>query len=42
MQDGEQQQSPKSDSWADETVDALAALVVVTALTLMALWFVIS
>lgn len=42
MQDGDQQQPPKSDLWPDETVDAIGAFVVISALTLMALWFVIS
>lgn len=42
MQEGEQDQAPKGGFWPDETVDAIAAFVVISALTLMALWFVIS
>lgn len=42
MQEGEQQQSSNDHFWADETVDAIGAFVVVAALTLMALWYVIG
>ena len=42
MQDDEQQQPSKSHFWPDETVDAIAAFVVISALTLMALWYVIG
>ncbi len=41
-QQGDQEASPKGDFWPDETVDAIAAFVVISALTLMALWYVIS
>lgn len=42
MEDGDQEQPRKGGLWPDETVDAIAAFVVVSALTLMALWYVIS
>ncbi len=38
----EKEQQAASAPWSDETVDALAAVVVVSCLTLMVLWFVIS
>ncbi len=40
--DKEAEQRTPTGIWTDETVDAIAALVVVTCLTLMVLWFVIS
>lgn len=43
MQDnGQQSQRAESQYWADETVDAIGAFVVVTCLVLMAMWYVIS
>lgn len=38
----EAEQRTPTGIWTDETVDAIAALIVVTCVTLMALWFVIS
>lgn len=44
QQEQEQQEESKAKSafWPDETVDAIAGFVIISALTLMALWYVIS
>jgi len=42
MQEGDQKKSSNDHFWPDETVDAIAAFVVVSALTLMSLWYVIG
>lgn len=42
MQEGDQQQASNGHFWPDETVDAIGAFVVISALTLMALWYVIG
>ena len=41
-QGGQQDNQKGGHFWPDETVDAIAAFVVISALTLMALWFVIG
>ncbi len=38
----QEQQKKDHGEWSDQTVDAIAGFVVVTCLTLMALWYVMS